>query len=345
MIKFDKFEQGKALAQGGGTTSVWYAKAVQLYAMSTNAFVDNIANLGSSAYSRGELRGVALDLGRAIAQMMINGNKVKIDGLGTFTPTIRNDKKNLKNSDEVRKSDLYVVATFTPDEDFTSILLKAEFDQVSKGSSADDSGASYTMAYSNPSDGVLRFIPSEPALLAEITAADVTCKLNGTAAGNITVGEDYIDVTGLNAGTYNVELSVRATVTYNAYKKSWTNVQISGSVAPQPGSTYDLDAPTEVTRGVRLKIGTSPAGAWDSWNDLSNVNSIRWKLNSNSNWNNFASSSYELITEGGHKKISISTAAVSVGDIDFELSIKAFGSYEATTEIVTVEVTSDEVGD
>lgn len=134
MIRFDKYQQGKALAEGGGTTAVWYAKAVQLYSMSTTEFVENIANLGSSAYSRGELKGVALDLGRAIAQMMINGNKVKIDGLGTFTPTIRNDKKNLKTSDEVRKADLYAVATFTPDADFSAILANANFVQAIKGS-------------------------------------------------------------------------------------------------------------------------------------------------------------------------------------------------------------------
>ena len=318
MIRFDKYQQGKALAEGGGTTAVWYAKAVQLYSMSTTEFVENIANLGSSAYSRGELKGVALDLGRAIAQMMINGNKVKIDGLGTFTPTIRNDKKNLKTSDEVRKADLYAVATFTPDADFNAILANANFVQAAKGSSDDSEGATYTVAYSNPSSGTLRFIPSEPDLFAEITAADVTCKLNGTSAGTISLGADYIDVTGLSAGTYNVQLTIRATATYAAYSKSWTNVTVSGASA---GTSYTVSALTATVSDVQHTNQLVPSNnAWDSWEDLSNLSTLMCDQDD-------IKSQAELVEVSGHKRISFPAGSAGQHTVSFQ--IEAFGEFAA----------------
>lgn len=329
MIRFDKYQQGKALAEGGGTTAVWYAKAVQLYSMSTSEFVENIANLGSSAYSRGELKGVALDLGRAIAQMMINGNKVKIDGLGTFTPTIRNDKKNLKTSDEVRKADLYAVATFTPDADFSAILANANFVQAAKGSSDDSDGATYTVAYSNPAAGTLRFIPSEPSLFDEITAADVTCKLNGASAGTISLGADYIDVTGLSAGTFNVQLQIRSTATYAAYSKSWTNVTISGSVSP---TSYSISG-TELS-GNYLRILPSD-NAWDSWEDLSNLSSLVID-------NNVVTASATLVTVSDHKRISVDINALGEGDHNGAIQVEAFGGYAALEDTFTFHLQNNE---
>lgn len=335
MIRFDKYQQGKALAEGGGTTAVWYAKAVQLYSMSTTEFVENIANLGSSAYSRGELKGVALDLGRAIAQMMINGNKVKIDGLGTFTPTIRNDKKNLKTSDEVRKADLYAVATFTPDADFSAILANANFVQAAKGSSDDSEGATYTVAYSNPAAGTLRFIPSEPDLFAEITAADVTCKLNGTSAGTISIGADYIDVTGLSAGTFDVQLKIRSTATYAAYSKSWTNVTISGSVSPTSYTVTTDSAVYDVTNNLDLKGQLIASNnAWDSWTDLSNLSTLmRGSTDIKSN--------AELIEVGGHKRISF-PVGYAAGDTTVSFQIEAFGAFAALEDSVTYEVVDND---
>lgn len=329
MIRFDKYQQGKALAEGGGTTAVWYAKAVQLYSMSTSEFVENIANLGSSAYSRGELKGVALDLGRAIAQMMINGNKVKIDGLGTFTPTIRNDKKNLKTSDEVRKADLYAVATFTPDADFSAILANANFVQAAKGSSDDSEGATYTVAYSNPSAGTLRFIPSEPELLAEITAADVTCKLNGTSAGTISIGADYIDVTGLSAGTFDVQLKIKSTPTYAAYSKSWTNVTISGSVSP---TSYSISG-VEFNSG-NLRIIPSD-NAWDSWTDLSNLSSVVIE-----NVNKTATAT--LVEVAGHKRISVDVLGLGEGQKNGAIQVEAFGSFAALEDTFTFTIPENE---
>ena len=330
MIRFDKYQQGKALAEGGGTTAVWYAKAVQLYSMSTSEFVENIANLGSSAYSRGELKGVALDLGRAIAQMMINGNKVHIDGLGTFTPTIRNDKKNLKTSEEVRRGDLYAVATFTPDADFSAILANANFVQVSKGSGDDSDGATYTVAYSNPAAGTLRFVPSEPGLLEEITAADVTCTLNGSSAGTISLGADYIDVTGLSAGTYNVQLKIRSTATYAAYSKSWTNVAISGSVSPT-SYTVEVAEPTVYINGTNALIPSN--NAWDSWTDLSNLSTlVKGGVD--------IKASAQLIEVGGHKRISF-PAGSTAGDVTVSFQIEAFGAFSAVEDSVTFEVSTN----
>lgn len=260
MIKYKIFEQKSAMGEGDTRKTIYYPQIVDLSKMETTEFVDNIANLGSSAYSRGELQGVALDLGRAIAQMLINGNKVTIAGLGTFSPKLQTSQSNITDATEINKRYFSCDVTFKPSDDFKAILDKVNF--VKQNSADADAGEKYTVSIENPETGVVTFTANKNDAFAGLEVDDIALKFNDASVEANDVTDNGIRVTNIEAGDYTIELTIPQHGDYARYSNKWNNVAVDGG-APAPGPeqiTVQLDkneAVTSVTGAGTYNIGDS----------------------------------------------------------------------------------------
>lgn len=95
---------------------------------------------GSSAFTLGEVVGITLDLPARIKAALLNGQAVRIDGLGTFKPAlstaVQSTKEALKASHVTIKS-----LNFVPDPELIATLnAKAQFEWIepSKAAAEDD---------------------------------------------------------------------------------------------------------------------------------------------------------------------------------------------------------------
>lgn len=321
MIKYKIFEQKSAMGADDTRKTIYYPQIVDLSKMETTEFVDNIANLGSSAYSRGELQGVALDLGRAIAQMLINGNKVTIAGLGTFSPKLQTSQSNITDATEINKRYFSCDVTFKPSDDFKAILDKANY--VKAGSSdSSDAGQKYTVAYNNPEAGVLTLTASVAEAFAGLEVDDITLKLNGNAVEPQDVTDNSIRVTGLEAGTYTIELTVPQHDDYARYNNTWTNVEIDGESGKPEYTLSVSETPNHLNGGFSLI--PSNEDILDGF-EFSFFTKAKYKLHSDSEWTDFTASNFNLRTNPGRLSFGTdtwameSTSANIVIDVDIEI--------------------------
>lgn len=68
----------------------YYPKAVEKDAISLRGLTNHMAE-HNSIYGRDVINGVLLKMSSCIVELLSQGNPVKIDGLGTFVPTVESD--------------------------------------------------------------------------------------------------------------------------------------------------------------------------------------------------------------------------------------------------------------
>lgn len=97
---------------------------------------------GSSSFTKGEVVGITLDLPRTIKQALLNGEAVRIDGLGTFKPSLHTDKVQEKKEDLKTNAISIAGINFTPDPKFLMELnSEAEFVWIdARQASTEDDG-------------------------------------------------------------------------------------------------------------------------------------------------------------------------------------------------------------
>ena len=117
---------------------------------------------GSSAFTRGEVVGVTLDLPNRIKEALLNGMAVKINGLGTFKPAlhtseVKADPAELKASAVSIKS-----LNFSPDAKLLTELNQlakfewideAKADNEDKNDNTDDNGSGDDSTPTPPAGG------------------------------------------------------------------------------------------------------------------------------------------------------------------------------------------------
>ena len=97
--------------------------------MTTKQFIEHIAD-HNGVFSKGTVKGVTTDLVSCLREMLVAGNKVQIEGLGTFGISIScvpaNDKLSF-TANNIKKVNL----TFSPAEELQNLNKDCVFEQVS----------------------------------------------------------------------------------------------------------------------------------------------------------------------------------------------------------------------
>lgn len=168
---------------------VYYAQVAGLKNTDTRGLIKGFNAFGNSAFTSGELQGVIEDLGKAIAYTMLNGVKVHINGLGTFSPKLVNSKSNIKVESEINSRTFTCDVNFAADSEFASYLATAEWQKTKKEQGKIVADSDYSVSFAaqtnNPS---LKFI-TDPALIMNkwdgVTGATAT--INGGASRPVTL--------------------------------------------------------------------------------------------------------------------------------------------------------------
>ena len=87
-LKVDLYENRNELSTSFGK---WFGKAVRQATLSTRGLADHIASHGS-IYTLDVVEGVLRKISTCIPELVAQGVAVKIDGMGTFYPTLENKK-------------------------------------------------------------------------------------------------------------------------------------------------------------------------------------------------------------------------------------------------------------
>lgn len=103
---------------------------VQINAViNTKKFIEHIAD-HNGVFSKGTVKGVTTDLVSCLREMLVAGNKVQIEGLGTFGISISCEPAENKTSftaNNIKSVNL----TFTPAEELQNLKKDCVFEQVS----------------------------------------------------------------------------------------------------------------------------------------------------------------------------------------------------------------------
>lgn len=169
---------------------VYYAQVAGLKNTDTRGLVKGFQAFGNSAFTPGEIQGVIEDLGRAIAYVMLNGIKVHINGLGTFSPKLVNSKSNIKVESEINSRSFTCDVNFDADSEFKGYLSTAEWQKMKKEQGKVVADNDYAMRFrENAGNAGLQFI-TDPAIIMQnwAGAASATASINGGAPINCTLG-------------------------------------------------------------------------------------------------------------------------------------------------------------
>jgi predicted histone-like DNA-binding protein len=113
----------------------YYPKAVEKETISLRGLCKHMAE-HNSIYGRDIIQGVLMKMSSCIAELLSQGNPVKIDGLGTFVPTIESARNGITREELLAgkwNPQLYIKAVHirfrpenggTPDEKLTSRAFK-----------------------------------------------------------------------------------------------------------------------------------------------------------------------------------------------------------------------------
>ena len=96
--------------------------------MSTEKFIAHVAS-HNSVFSKGTIKGVLADIASCLREQLLNGNKVQLEGLGTFGITLNSQgAESLKTftADNIKKINI----VFTPDAELENLIDDAVFDLV-----------------------------------------------------------------------------------------------------------------------------------------------------------------------------------------------------------------------
>ena len=72
----------------------YYPKAVEKETISLRGLCNHMAE-HNSIYGRDIIQGVLMKMSSCIAELLSQGNPIKIDGLGTFVPTVESTKEGI----------------------------------------------------------------------------------------------------------------------------------------------------------------------------------------------------------------------------------------------------------
>lgn len=235
MIDFKVLAQPSAIQTGDKRDNVYYPQIVNLNTLNTRGLIQAMMNMGSTAFSMGEYLGVASDLGGAIAQMMISGHKINLEGLGMFTPKIETTQKNVKEASAVNSSNFSCTVVFTPAPEFIAVLRTALWNRVQAVDPGQSSTNAFTVAITAPAPNTLKFVASKAGALQGFPAADESITIDGAAVAanniryDVTSGSVYVyNVAG---GKHTVALTVGTSRGFEAYNHTWENVSVVNAAA------------------------------------------------------------------------------------------------------------------
>ena len=252
MIDFKVLAQPSAIQTGDTRDNVYYPQIVNLSPLNTRGLIQAMMNLGSTAFSMGEYLGVASDLGGAIAQMMISGHKINLEGLGTFTPKIETTQKNVKEASSVNSSNFSCTVVFTPAPEFISILRTAVWNRVQSVDPGQASSNAFTVAISSPAGNTLKLLASKAGALANFPVAGESITIDGVApiASNIRydVASGAIYIYNVAAGKHDVAITVGTSRGFEAYSNTWKNVPVADAATLIPVSVYNGDDEEDTLR-------------------------------------------------------------------------------------------------
>ena len=110
---------------------VYYAARIQLNkVVPSKDFVKHISD-HNGVFSRGTVKGVTTDLVSCLREMLVAGNKVEIEGLGSFAPSLSCKESYVDSIEKFTAADIKAVnVVFTPSEDLQNLIDDCEFEQV-----------------------------------------------------------------------------------------------------------------------------------------------------------------------------------------------------------------------
>ena len=106
-----------------------YARVQINEVISTKKFVGHISDY-NGVFSKGTVKGVTTDLVSCLREMLVAGNKVEIEGLGTFGISLTSE--GAESLDKFTSANIKAVnVVYTPSEDLQNLIQDATFTQVS----------------------------------------------------------------------------------------------------------------------------------------------------------------------------------------------------------------------
>ena len=230
MIDYKVLAQPSAIQSGDTRDNVYYPQIVNLSTLNTRGLIQAMMNMGSTAFSMGEYLGVASDLGAAIAQMMITGHKINLEGLGTFTPKVETTQKNVKEASSVNSSNFSCSVVFTPAPEFISILNSVVWNRIQAVDPGQSSSNAFTVAITSPAPNTLKFTASKAGAFAGFPAAGESISIDGQAVASANIRYDAsngnVYVYNVAAGKHTVALTVGNSRGFEAYSNTWQNITV-----------------------------------------------------------------------------------------------------------------------
>ena len=106
-----------------------YARVQINEVISTKKFVGHISD-HNGVFSKGTVKGVTTDLVNCLREMLVAGNKVEIEGLGTFGISLTSE--GAESLEKFTSANIKAVnVVYTPSEDLQNLIQDATFTQVS----------------------------------------------------------------------------------------------------------------------------------------------------------------------------------------------------------------------
>ena len=106
-----------------------YARVQINEVISTKKFVGHISD-HNGVFSKGTVKGVTTDLVSCLREMLVAGNKVEIEGLGTFGISLTSE--GAESLEKFTSANIKAVnVVYTPSEDLQDLIQDATFTQVS----------------------------------------------------------------------------------------------------------------------------------------------------------------------------------------------------------------------
>ena len=108
--------------------SLAYATPQVREKLSTSKFISHVAS-HNTVFSKGTIKGVLADVACCLREQLLNGNKIQLDGLGTFGFTLSSQgAESLEKFTATNIKKINVI--FTPDTDLEGLIDDAVFEPV-----------------------------------------------------------------------------------------------------------------------------------------------------------------------------------------------------------------------
>ena len=126
MIEYSVYMTTNHLSKDEGAKA--YAAAQIREKLGTDKFVAHVAR-HNSVFSKGTIKGVLADVACCVREQLLNGNKVELEGLGTFGFTISSEPaENLEKFSAANIKKVNVI--FTPDSELENLIDDAVFNPM-----------------------------------------------------------------------------------------------------------------------------------------------------------------------------------------------------------------------